>query len=444
MSLSDSLRVSVSRIEESTSRTEQMIACLQEQVKAVQLQLARAGQIDQPLMQDTLPRGEALVNNTAGVRDSTSSAFSVASITTVNSMNQSARQLVRSAVSSLLSLYLLDSTERLIPADDPDVEVMNTSDHITSYDLTTHWPVFPNDSLHSNDSNHSVLVKPGDEKIMKLQRIVEEGNDGNLEVPSFPSGTVGLSKSGGSRVQGRVQAYVLHDWDPYGRDNIFPPTRLDRLQTTSSGFLTIRQGDQVQVLSHHDNGWWFGAVSGRRGWFPSNYCAELSADAWTPYGQLIHKITPTQANEMAVAELMSHVPLLEKSLGQHALLCFGTFVLRKPDSGINDTCRCYLFDTALIFVKEVAQKPPTRSRRWSSSLRLRQKSALPQLDVFDRIAVQDIISVRQLDQDSRDYLSDSWGLEITWKANEIERLHLRMPSQEIQTQWHQHLCALWT
>ncbi|KAI4267925.1 MAG: hypothetical protein L6R38_008036 [Xanthoria sp. 2 TBL-2021] len=41
--------------------------------------------------------------------------------------------------------------------------------------------------------------------------------------------------------------------------------------------LSFRQGDIIQVLTRLESGWWDGVIYGVRGWFPSNYCAIVSA-----------------------------------------------------------------------------------------------------------------------------------------------------------------------
>ena len=44
--------------------------------------------------------------------------------------------------------------------------------------------------------------------------------------------------------------------------------------------LSFRQGDQIQVITQLESGWWDGVIDGVRGWFPSNYCAVVHQ----PYG----------------------------------------------------------------------------------------------------------------------------------------------------------------
>ncbi|WVQ76637.1 hypothetical protein IAR50_006310 [Cryptococcus sp. DSM 104548] len=44
------------------------------------------------------------------------------------------------------------------------------------------------------------------------------------------------------------------------------------------GHLTFRAGDIIQLLRKLDTGWWDGILENTRGWFPSNYVEEISAD----------------------------------------------------------------------------------------------------------------------------------------------------------------------
>lgn len=41
--------------------------------------------------------------------------------------------------------------------------------------------------------------------------------------------------------------------------------------------LSFRQGDIIEVLTRLESGWWDGMLRGVRGWFPSNYCAIITA-----------------------------------------------------------------------------------------------------------------------------------------------------------------------
>ncbi|ETN41940.1 uncharacterized protein HMPREF1541_03879 [Cyphellophora europaea CBS 101466] len=45
--------------------------------------------------------------------------------------------------------------------------------------------------------------------------------------------------------------------------------------------LSFRQGDIIQVLTQLESGWWDGVINDVRGWFPSNYCTELSPEELT-------------------------------------------------------------------------------------------------------------------------------------------------------------------
>lgn len=43
--------------------------------------------------------------------------------------------------------------------------------------------------------------------------------------------------------------------------------------------LSFRQGDVMQVLTQLDSGWWDGIIHGMRGWFPSNYCVQITVES---------------------------------------------------------------------------------------------------------------------------------------------------------------------
>ncbi len=40
--------------------------------------------------------------------------------------------------------------------------------------------------------------------------------------------------------------------------------------------LSFTQGDIIQVITQLESGWWDGVIRGKRGWFPSNYCAVVT------------------------------------------------------------------------------------------------------------------------------------------------------------------------
>lgn len=46
-------------------------------------------------------------------------------------------------------------------------------------------------------------------------------------------------------------------------------------QQTNEDELTFTKGDIINVTRQEDGGWWEGALSGRTGWFPSNYVREV-------------------------------------------------------------------------------------------------------------------------------------------------------------------------
>lgn len=46
---------------------------------------------------------------------------------------------------------------------------------------------------------------------------------------------------------------------------------LHSFEPTSSTCLSFRAGEIIKTLNKDNSGWWDGELSGRRGWFPSNY-----------------------------------------------------------------------------------------------------------------------------------------------------------------------------
>lgn len=46
-------------------------------------------------------------------------------------------------------------------------------------------------------------------------------------------------------------------------------------QQTNEDELSFSKGDIISVSRQEEGGWWEGSVSGRSGWFPSNYVREL-------------------------------------------------------------------------------------------------------------------------------------------------------------------------
>ncbi|KAI9335285.1 ras guanine nucleotide exchange factor domain-containing protein [Obelidium mucronatum] len=48
--------------------------------------------------------------------------------------------------------------------------------------------------------------------------------------------------------------------------------------------LSLRKDDVIQVFQKAPSGWWFGAVEGKRGWFPSNFVKPLEDYVTTPTG----------------------------------------------------------------------------------------------------------------------------------------------------------------
>lgn len=40
--------------------------------------------------------------------------------------------------------------------------------------------------------------------------------------------------------------------------------------------LSFHEGDEIQVITQLESGWWDGVINGVRGWFPSNYCQVIT------------------------------------------------------------------------------------------------------------------------------------------------------------------------
>lgn len=41
--------------------------------------------------------------------------------------------------------------------------------------------------------------------------------------------------------------------------------------------LSFHEGDEIQVITQLESGWWDGVINGVRGWFPSNYCQVITS-----------------------------------------------------------------------------------------------------------------------------------------------------------------------
>lgn len=54
-------------------------------------------------------------------------------------------------------------------------------------------------------------------------------------------------------------------------------------QQTNEDELTFTKGDIISVSRQEEGGWWEGTLSGRTGWFPSNYVREVKGS-----GECIH------------------------------------------------------------------------------------------------------------------------------------------------------------
>ena len=51
--------------------------------------------------------------------------------------------------------------------------------------------------------------------------------------------------------------------------------------------LSFHEGDEIQVITQLESGWWDGVINGVRGWFPSNYCQVItSPEAPKPPGAI--------------------------------------------------------------------------------------------------------------------------------------------------------------
>lgn len=76
------------------------------------------------------------------------------------------------------------------------------------------------------------------------------------------SQSVGMSHGliGVSRAPARLYVRALYDYEADDRTS-----------------LSFRQGDIIEVLTRLESGWWDGIIHGVRGWFPSNYCAIVTA-----------------------------------------------------------------------------------------------------------------------------------------------------------------------
>ncbi|KAL8837521.1 MAG: hypothetical protein Q9170_002514 [Blastenia crenularia] len=76
------------------------------------------------------------------------------------------------------------------------------------------------------------------------------------------SQSVGMSHGlvGASRAPPTLYVRALYDYEADDRTS-----------------LSFRQGDIIEVLTRLESGWWDGIIHGVRGWFPSNYCAIVTA-----------------------------------------------------------------------------------------------------------------------------------------------------------------------
>jgi son of sevenless len=49
--------------------------------------------------------------------------------------------------------------------------------------------------------------------------------------------------------------------------------------------LSFHEGDEIQVITQLESGWWDGVINGVRGWFPSNYCQIIPTPGGVPEDQ---------------------------------------------------------------------------------------------------------------------------------------------------------------
>jgi len=66
--------------------------------------------------------------------------------------------------------------------------------------------------------------------------------------------------------------------------------------------LSFRQGDIIQVITQLESGWWDGVIHGVRGWFPSNYCAVVTAPYEDSRGLYIGSESETEESEEEYGE----------------------------------------------------------------------------------------------------------------------------------------------
>lgn len=66
--------------------------------------------------------------------------------------------------------------------------------------------------------------------------------------------------------------------------------------------LSFRQGDVIQVITQLESGWWDGVIHGVRGWFPSNYCAVVSA----PFEDGFSRMASDSETEESEEEYVEH------------------------------------------------------------------------------------------------------------------------------------------
>ncbi|KAL9004415.1 MAG: hypothetical protein Q9188_002773 [Gyalolechia gomerana] len=100
------------------------------------------------------------------------------------------------------------------------------------------------------------------ENALDLGRAQWRGGDRSPVKNRSNSQPVGMNHGlvGASRAPAALYVRALYDYEADDRTS-----------------LSFRQGDIIEVLTRLESGWWDGIIHGVRGWFPSNYCAIVTA-----------------------------------------------------------------------------------------------------------------------------------------------------------------------
>lgn len=114
-----------------------------------------------------------------------------------------------------------------------------------------------------------------------------EPSSRNSQIPSQINTHAARASSGSGpslfdQVSPRRRAAQLAGMNGYNASPDLPPPLYVRAlydyDADDQTSLSFRQGDIIQVLTQLESGWWDGVINDVRGWFPSNYCTELSPD----------------------------------------------------------------------------------------------------------------------------------------------------------------------